>query len=360
MPAQPTSNAGAAPAAAPAGGVPSHGLSPALSDAIRVMRLPLLLGPLLVHACLAPQRSLLQYVLARIIGDVSVPAFFFVSGLLYFSTFDGTVRCYLRKLRSRVCSLAVPYLLWNLIGYFLLAYAVHMVAKGDFLKSFWGVRVAYRSVSTAPVDGPLYFIKGLFFLAIAAPAAYWALRRRMLAWFAPAAVIFWIASPISALADRMAVIAIAMFSLGGFFALRLPNYLAQLTTSHRAATAAIVAFLASAAVNIALHASGIDFAPALRLNILFGIPAWFAVAGMLSRGGAAPLLRRAQGFAMFLFCSFDLIIAFSRKLWHPLRAQTDAMCLKVALMTFTVSLTAYLLLSLVARPLLRLLVGDRR
>ena len=100
MPAQPTSNAGAAPAAAPAGGVPSHGLSPTLSDAIRGMRLPLLLGPLLVHACLAPQRSLLQYVLARIIGDVSVPAFFFVSGLLYFSTFDGTLRCYLRCERS--------------------------------------------------------------------------------------------------------------------------------------------------------------------------------------------------------------------------------------------------------------------
>lgn len=342
------------------GGAAAPGLAPALSDAIRVMRLPLMLGPLFVHACLAPQSSLTQFVLARVIGDISVPAFFFLSGLLYFATFDGTARCYARKLRSRLHSLVVPYLLWNLIGYFVLAYAVHLVAKSDFLESFWGVRVAYRSVSTAPVDGPLYFIKGLVFLAIAAPAIYWGLRRRWLAWLAPVAAAFWAVSPVAALSDRMIVVAVALFSLGGFFALRLPDALLRLVSSRRAAASAALAFLAAAVASIALHIAGHDSAVVGRLVILLGIPAWFAAAGALSRCAAAPLLRRSHGFAMFLFCFFDLILVWSRKTFHGLRATSDSMCLGMALGTFLASLALYMLLSLLARPLLRLLTGDRR
>ena len=336
------------------------GLSSALSDAIRVMRLPLLLGPLLVHACLAPESSLPQFILARAVGDISVPAFFFISGFLYFATFDGTARCYARKLRDRIRSLAIPYLLWNLIGYFTLAHLVHMVAKADFLKCFWAVRVARRTVGSAPVDGPLYFIKWLFLLALAAPLFHAVLRHRRFAWLAPAAVLFWLFPPVATLGDRMFVVAGAMSALGVFAAQRGRAILGRLVEPGRVAALAIGAYLAVATATVALHLAGIDGMAIRHLDILAGIPAWFAIAGILSRGPLAPLLRRAQGFAMFLFCSFDLIMAAAREIWRPLRIRSDAMCLKVALMTFCVSLAAYLLLAAVARPLLRLLVGDRR
>ncbi len=337
----------------------TSGLSRTLSDAIRVMRLPLLLGPLFVHACLVPESSPLQFVLARVLGDIAVPAFFFVSGLLYFATYDGSPRCYARKLHSRIHSLVIPYLLWNLIGYFTLAHLVHMVSKGDFLKCFWAVRVARRAVSSAPVDGPLYFLKWLVLLALAAPVFHVVLRRRQLAWLAPAAVLFWLFPPVAALANRMFVVAGAMFSLGVFAALWGKDVLERLVEPGRAAALAIGVFLSVAAANVALHLAGIDSTAVRHLDILAGIPACFAVAGLLSRCPLAPLLRRAQGFAMFLFCSFDLIMAASRQIWRPLRITGDAMCLMVALMTFCVSLAAYLVLAVVARPLLRLLVGDR-
>ncbi len=324
------------------------------------MRLPLLMGPLLVHACLAPQTSLAQYTLSHVIGDVSVPAFFLVSGLLYFASYDGTLRCYGRKLRSRVHSLVIPYLLWNLIGFFALAYAVHMVAKSDFLQSFWAVRVARRPVASAPVDGPLYFIKGLFFLALAAPAFHFFLRRKALVWIVPATMLFWLLAPVPSLADRMFVVATPMFLLGGLLALRGQNILSRLATSGRAALISIGVFLAVSAANVGLHLAGIDCKAVQRLNILMGIPAWFAIAGALSRGALAPLLRRAQGFAMFLFCSFDLIMTVSRESWPSLRHTGDLLCITVALMTFAASLAAYLMLAIVARPLLRLLVGSRR
>ena len=318
------------------------------------------MGPLLVHACLAPQALPTQYILSHVVGDVSVPAFFFVSGLLYFASYDGTLRCYWRKLRSRVRSLAIPYLLWNLIGYFALAYVVHMVAKSDFLRSFWAVRVARRLSASAPVDGPLYFIKGLFFLALAAPAFHFALRRRTLVWVVPVTVLFWLLAPVSSLADRMFVVATPMFLLGGLIALHGQNILSKLVTSGRAALISIGLFVTFSAVSVGLHWAGIDFKAVQRLNILMGIPACFAVSGMLSRGALAPILRRSQGFAMFLFCSFDLIMTMFREIWPPLRHTGDIFCVSVALMTFAASLAAYLMLAIVARPLLRLLVGSRR
>lgn len=360
MPARPTNDTGGAAAtAASAPPKTAPGLPAEVSDAIRTMRLPLLAGPLMVHACLAPARSTLQFALARILGDVAVPAFFFISGLLYFASFDGTARCWLRKLANRVRSLAIPYLLWNLIGYFLLAYAVHMVAKGDFLRSFWAVRVAYRSVASAPVDGPLYFIKGLCFLSIGAPALHFALRRRALAWLAPAAMLFWVASPVAALEGRMAVIALAFFSFGGYIAIRRPTALESVAKNRRAALAAIAAFLAISAANMGLHLAGSGCAALLRANIVAGIPFCFAAASALDGTWAARILRRSQGFAMFLFCSFDLIMVYMRRVWRPLRDSSDATCLRVAAMTFAVSLALYLVLSLAAKPLLRLLTGDR-
>ena len=335
------------------------GLPGAVSDAIRTLRLPLLAGPLLVHACLNPAHSTLQFVLARILGDIAVPAFFFISGILYFASFDGTARCWLRKLANRVRSLAVPYLLWNLIGFFLLAYAVPMVAKGDFLRSFWAVRVAYRPIASAPVDGPLYFIKGLYFLAIGAPALHFALRRRATAWFAPAVLLFWVVSPIAALEGRMAVIALAFFSCGGYLAIYRPAAFERIATSHRAALAAVAVFLAVSALNLGLHLANEGSPALLRANIVAGIPFCFAVAEALGDGWTARLLRRSQGFAMFLFCSFDLIMVYMRRVWRPLRDGSDATCLRVAAMTFAISLALYLALALAARPLLRILTGDR-
>jgi hypothetical protein len=158
----------------------------------------------------------------------------------------------------------------------------------------------------------------------------------------------------------MFVVATPMFLLGGLFGLHGQNILSKLVTSGRAALISIGLFITVSAVNVGLHWVGIDCKAVQRFNILMGIPAWFALSGMLSRGALAPILRRAQGFAMFLFCSFDLIMTMFREIWPPLRHTGDIYCMSVALMTFAASLAAYLILEIVAQPLLRLLVGSRR
>lgn len=335
------------------------GLPNAVSRCVSSLRLPLMIGPVLVHACLQPAKSPLQFVLARVIGDVSVPCFFFIAGVLFFATFDGTSGNWLHKLRRRVFSLGVPYVIWNLVAYLVFAYAVHILAKPDFLKSFWAVRVARRGLATAPADGPLNFMKGLAFLAVGAPAIDFFLRRRWLAWLAPAALVCWIVAPVPSLADRMFVVALAFFATGGFVIRHCGDWLVAVCEGRAALLSAPVAFLALAAANLALQFNGIDFAPLRRLGIAVGILAALSLASLV-RGRLERFLAKAQGFAMFLFCSFDIVLVYVRARWRAvLYNPSDATCILCAVIAVFVPMAVYFALSRMAPRLAAILTGNR-
>lgn len=333
-------------------------LSPKVSRAISALRLPLMLGPVAVHACLVPESSVPQFLAARVIGDIAVPTFFFISGLLYFAGCSGTRREYFRKLGVRVFSLVIPYLLWNLIAYLVFAHWVHIVAKCDIWRSFWAVCVARRAVASAPADGPLYFIKGIAGMAIVAPAILFGLRRKALAWLPLAAAAFWVISPIPSLRYSMVVLAAAMFSLGGFAAVRGGAAFERFLESRKLCILAFAAFIGISVANVCTHLAGMDFTAVRRLNIVLGIPCAFALA---ARAGekTARFLEKWQGFAMFLFCSFDVIMVFMRARWRCFRMSADETCLLVGLIVVAISAALYIALSFAAPRLLALLTGNR-
>ena len=51
---------------------------------------------------------------AYIIGSVAVPFFFFVSGIAFFRNYQQNL--YFKKLQSRIKTILIPYLIWNIIG----------------------------------------------------------------------------------------------------------------------------------------------------------------------------------------------------------------------------------------------------
>lgn len=339
-------------------GTGAPGISPALSRAIGALRLPLMLGPVLVHACLRPESSSVQFVLARVAGDVAVPAFFFISGLLYFSTFDGTFAGYFKKTGARIRSLVPPYIFWNLVAYLVLAYAVHMIAKPDFARSFWAVRVARRGVATAPADGPLYFVKGLVFLSAAAPIIWFGLRRRALAWLAPAALAFWIAGPVPALRERMFVIGPAFYAMGGYAAMCGGGALERLVSGEAAARrASWAAFGAAAALSALLHAAGFDLGPVRRLAVAAAIPALLSATAIKSR--LWTLSAKSGGLPMFIFCSFDIVMVYVRERWRVMRSPDDLHCLASAAIALAVPALAYLALARIAPGAVAAITGGR-
>lgn len=51
------------------------------------------------------------------LSECAVPVFFFISAFLFYRTFDGTWINYKEKMKRRIRSLLVPYLIFSTMGY---------------------------------------------------------------------------------------------------------------------------------------------------------------------------------------------------------------------------------------------------
>lgn len=117
--------------------------------------------------------------LTKIITPVAVPLFFIISGVLFFRNYNSD--CYIKKLKTRIKTLVVPYLSWNII-YTLFAIATsysfisnYFIGREKFVITLKNVLLSvflYRS-------GPLWFIFCLIVFALCAPALFIILENKI-------------------------------------------------------------------------------------------------------------------------------------------------------------------------------------
>ena len=189
------------------------------SQAIDWLRFPLAVGVVFIHAygvsALTPSAvegahplwveccKLLRSLLSQWLPAVAVPAFFLISGRLFFKGVTRFSReVYFSKLHRRLFSLALPYFLWNIIALvvqFLRTrwevltfenafekFSFYVRQKGGW-SVFWDSHSIGRDTHnwfgfpveglTAPVDVPLWFVRELMVLALLSPLIWWLLRR---------------------------------------------------------------------------------------------------------------------------------------------------------------------------------------
>ena len=133
----------------------------------------------------------------------SVPIYFFISGYVFFLGVKLTKEKYAQKLRNRVKTLLIPYLIWNTIAVlysltrivpclaFLFPNASKLqldVSLSNVLGAFWNysngilvnptasVEVA-ESLDTFPANPPLWFVRDLMIVVLCTPLLYWLLNR---------------------------------------------------------------------------------------------------------------------------------------------------------------------------------------
>lgn len=169
------------------------------SRVISFLRFPLAVGIVFLHTVIPSIPSdvvsgngylvytWISLFLSKILCTVCVPAFFFISGYLFFIKVDNySMADYKKKLQSRFKTLFIPYILWNsflVIILFAKQFHGHSFAgvmevnwlscywdytKAPDLHNLWGwpLAIAY------PVDGPLWFIRDLIITSIASPLIY--------------------------------------------------------------------------------------------------------------------------------------------------------------------------------------------
>lgn len=173
-------------------------MSEITSRVIAFLRFPLIVLIVFIHCnfssvplfAVHPIAVCFSEFISETLALVAVPAFFFISGILFFheGTFNRTA--YLRKLKRRCRTLLLPYILWNaiFIAYLFVIEKLfgHNPELGkplgnmrvtDYLKLFWNINlIDNTSGPVAPVNTPLWFVRDLMVVCILSPVFYLLIR----------------------------------------------------------------------------------------------------------------------------------------------------------------------------------------
>lgn len=119
---------------------------------------------------------------------LAVPCFFFISSYLFFNNLQiWSWSVWKTKIKRRVHTLLIPYILWNIIAFFAFwAFAnlsgnhlnllQHFQESGG-IRIFWGVKGELPiGVRDAPIDSPLWFIRDLMLYTLLTPFIYQFIR----------------------------------------------------------------------------------------------------------------------------------------------------------------------------------------
>lgn len=174
----------------------------------------------------------------------SVPIYFFISGFLFFLWNDMTKEAYIGKLRRRVNTLLIPYIVWNVVAIALMlvrvlpifgslspfADARANITPSSILSCFYmydgsliSTEYAPGAVSqevvrdNGPINMPLWFIRNLMIIVLCTPILYWILKRTKHYFLLLLAVLCFL-QPFSSIDDTFGLIhSFFFFSWGAYF-----------------------------------------------------------------------------------------------------------------------------------------------
>ena len=120
-----------------------------------------------------------EFVLKNAVTRFAVPMFFILSGISFFRGYDNSK--YFAKIRSRIFTLVIPYLIWNTIWM-----VFEIACSYTFLSSFFAGREPFALTSVNILKGiffyqynvPFWFVLDLIIFSLAAPLVHLLVRNK--------------------------------------------------------------------------------------------------------------------------------------------------------------------------------------
>lgn len=163
-------------------------ISKYLSDKFRILSFFLIVLVLFIHspfieAQTLPLNAFIQDLISKKIGRLAVPLFYIISGYLFFCNIDSGLRSILKKLRKRVFSIFIPYLIGSLffLGVYLFLQFTPLFSKfvnGNILtllkEDYWQIfrKVFLLNDNNYPLAFHLWFLRDLIFIIILSPVIF--------------------------------------------------------------------------------------------------------------------------------------------------------------------------------------------
>ena len=224
------------------------------SKIIDFLRFPLIVGVVFIHTDFSdiviagvkqinfanyPIFSHIFFLFSKVIFEICVPLFFFISGFLFFYKTAGfSMEIYLQKLKSRVRSLLIPYIFWNLVVILLLLLAQMFLSGSlvsgrnklitdysllDWLWSFWDTsQVNPHLNKSLPINSPFWFIRDLMVVVLFSPLIYMLIKK--LGTYAVIILgLLWISNPFFYL-PGLSTVSFFFFTAGAYFSINNKNF----------------------------------------------------------------------------------------------------------------------------------------
>lgn len=129
-----------------------------------------------VSRSVTPMLAYSSDLFSQVLGRLSVPLFFLISGYLFFynvEQFDKQI--YYNKLKKRMRSLLIPYLIWNIIyllfGIIRSSVSVSDLNIGTFIEYLWG-NFDSDCLDAFPIAYPFWYIRDLMVVVLFTPLIY--------------------------------------------------------------------------------------------------------------------------------------------------------------------------------------------
>lgn len=189
-----------------------------LSKAISLLRFPLIVLVICIHVNQS-RKGIFEEWLVNAVCAIAVPAFFVISGILFFKS-GFTWSIYYNSLKKRLHTLLIPYIIWNAIAIALIAiphYNNYHFTFQNIIIGFWDTHTSFiMAKGHSPMDFPLWYVRDLMICCIFSPA-YYILIRHTNYLFPLLMLIIWI-SGFSISIVGFSTDALTFFSIGCFVA----------------------------------------------------------------------------------------------------------------------------------------------
>jgi len=166
-------------------------------DRLDTIKFPLIAGIVLIHSyhpvleTLSPTAQTVRYFLSNGLANIAVPAFFLVSGYLLFRNTTWSGKVYLSKLKSRLLTIVIPYVIWTVAYWIWMPLTRHIPEL--LLPQFWYLQELLFLVIVSPVFHLMHKYGAVVFgiaLLTAWLFADWSLRLPVLSSLLPATFFY--------------------------------------------------------------------------------------------------------------------------------------------------------------------------
>lgn len=304
-------------------------------------------------------------ILQDLVSHASVPLLSVVSGWLFVTTFKDDAS---RTLVSKVRTLLVPLLLWNIVM------ALVYVASSLVVDPEWTFSAHpsdllddFLAFADRPLNRPLYFLRDIFVCSLAGLAIMWLAKRRGAAafWLALAgAVLLAILLPKSIVMQRAVIL--PSFVIGMIVGDSRANVMDRHFVSRWLVVPSVLTLIA---IDGVLRLDLVSVGPGLSGHllelvnrILLAICAWSLVR-VIARTALGPRIAPLERYVFFVFCShfvlFMSVSALASRLLGERNPLLFLLFIVEPFVAFAAGAAAFELLARFATPLLALLNGGR-